>query len=143
MCVTVTLLDGLVLARSAFHHSMNYRSVMVLGVARRIEDPAAKAEAFERLVEHVAPGRSDEVRAPNDPESRQTIMLELPITEASAKLRTGPPVEDPIDLDEPMWGGVIPITMAFGVPVPDDHTGSAEPLPASVVGYRRPARRSG
>jgi len=137
VCVTVTLLDGLVMARSAFHHSMNYRSVVVLGLARRITDPQAREDAFTRLVEHVAPGRSTEVRAPNDPESRQTMLLELPIIKASAKTRTGPPVEDPIDLENPIWGGVIPLSMTFGPPEADEHTAPGEPVPASLVGYRR------
>lgn len=143
VCVTVTLLDGLVLARSAFHHSLNYRSVVVFGVAHKITEPAARDAAFERLVEHLARGRSQEVRAPNDLESRQTTMLELAIDEASAKLRTGPPVEDPIDLQDPGWGGVIPVSLSFGSPEPDAHTAADAPVPASVVGYQRPARPSG
>ncbi|MDQ6696220.1 MAG: pyridoxamine 5'-phosphate oxidase family protein [Actinomycetota bacterium] len=141
VCVTVTLLDGIVLARSAFHHSLNYRSVVVLGVARKVIDEADRARAFECLVEQVAPGRAAEVREPNAPESRQTILLELPIAEASAKTRTGPPVEDPIDLQDPTWGGVIPVSLRFGAPEPDEHTPTGAPVPASAVAYGRPARR--
>jgi nitroimidazol reductase NimA-like FMN-containing flavoprotein (pyridoxamine 5'-phosphate oxidase superfamily) len=139
VCVTVTLLDGIVLARSAFHHSLNYRSVVVLGVARKITDEAQRVRSFNRLVDHVAPGRASEVRQPNDPESRQTMLLELPITEASAKTRTGAPVEDPIDLDDPTWGGVIPVSLLFGAPEADEHTPAGEAVPSSVVGYERPA----
>lgn len=141
VCVTVTLLDGIVLARSAFHHSLNYRSVVVLGVARKITDVAERVRSFNRLVDHVAPGRASEVREPNDPESRQTSLLELPITEASAKTRTGPPVEDPIDLHDPIWGGVIPVSLRFGAPEADEHTPAGEPLPSSAVSYDRPAAR--
>ena len=140
VCVTVTLLDGIVLARSAFHHSLNYRSVVVLGVARKITDEAERTRGFLRLVEHVAPGRADEVRAPNVPESRQTILLELPLTEVSAKTRTGPPVEDPIDLHDPSWGGVIPVSQTYGAPEADEHTAPGDDVPASAVGYERPPR---
>ena len=139
VCVTVTLLVGLVMARSAFHHSMNYRSVVVLGTARKVSQPAEVAAGFARLVEHVAPGRSAEVRAPNDVETRQTVLLEVPIAEASAKARTGGPVEDPADLDDVSWGGVVPVTTAFGPPQADDDAPAGAPPPASLVGYRRPA----
>jgi nitroimidazol reductase NimA-like FMN-containing flavoprotein (pyridoxamine 5'-phosphate oxidase superfamily) len=139
VCVTVTLLDGVVLARSAFHHSLNYRSVVVLGVARKITDDDERKRGFARLVEHVAPGRSDEVRGPNDPENRQTMLLELPLTEVSAKARTGPPVDDPIDLVDPTWGGVIPVSLTFGRPEADEHTAVGAEVPASAVAYRRPA----
>ncbi len=141
VCVTVTLLDGIVLARSAFHHSLNYRSVMVLGVARKITDESERRRGFTRLVEHVAPGRAAEVRAPSDLESRQTILLELPITEASAKTRTGPPVEDPLDLHDPDWGGVIPVSVAYGTPEADEHTAAGQAVPPSAIDYRRPARQ--
>ena len=139
VCVTVTLLDGLVMARSAFHHSMNYRSVVVLGTARKVTEPAEIAAGFARLVEHVAPGRSAEVRAPNDVEIRQTVLLEVPLVEASAKSRTGGPVEDPIDLDEPSWGGVLPVSTDFGPPQADDDVPAGVSPPASLVRYRRPA----
>jgi len=140
VCVTVTLLDGLVMARSAFHHSMNYRSVVVVGEARRITDPEVVASGFARMVEHIAPGRSAEVRAPNGVETRQTVLLEVPIVEASAKSRRGGPIEDPIDLEEPAWGGVVPVRTVFGAAEPDVDTSTDQPVPASLVGYDRGAR---
>src|ERR1051325_11474243 len=102
-CVTITLLDGLVLARSAFHHSMNYRSVVAFGKAREVTDDAEKRRALDRLVEHVVRGRSTEVRAPNEKEMRQTLVLALPLSEASAKIRTGPPLDDEEDYALPVW----------------------------------------
>ena len=119
VCVTVTLIDGLVLARSAFHHSMNYRSVVVLGQAREVIDPEEKQSAFAALVDHAVPGRSGEVRAPNPKETAGTIVLALPLTEASAKIRTGPPIDDEDDLTVPVWAGVIPLSLERGAPVPD------------------------
>ncbi|MBI2169801.1 MAG: pyridoxamine 5'-phosphate oxidase family protein [Actinobacteria bacterium] len=118
VCVTATLLDGLVLARSVFHHSMNYRSAVVLGRAREVTDPGEKMAALEAIVEHVAPGRWGEARRPNEKEFRGTAVLAIPITEASAKVRTGPPVDDEEDLALPVWAGVIPLTLARGEPDP-------------------------
>jgi nitroimidazol reductase NimA-like FMN-containing flavoprotein (pyridoxamine 5'-phosphate oxidase superfamily) len=118
-CVTVTLLDGLVLARSAFHHSMNYRSVVVFAKAREVSDRDEKLRALERLVEHIAPGRSAEVRGPSESELRQTLVLALPLHEASAKIRTGPPVDDDGDYALPVWAGVVPIAMVKGEPIED------------------------
>ncbi|MCU1353454.1 MAG: hypothetical protein JWM05_2663 [Acidimicrobiales bacterium] len=141
VCVTVTLLDGLVMARSAFHHSMNYRSVVVLGTARKVTDPAEVAAGFARLVEHIAPGRAADVRAPNDVETRQTMLLAVPIAEASTKSRSGGPVEDPIDLEQPAWGGVIPVVTTFGAAQPDADVPAEAPLPASLVAYARPNPR--
>ncbi|MCU1452976.1 MAG: Pyridoxamine 5-phosphate oxidase-related, FMN-binding protein [Acidimicrobiales bacterium] len=138
VCVTVTLLDGLVMARSAFHHSMNYRSVVVLGTARKVTDPDELAAGFGRLVEHVAPGRSAEVRGPNDVEARQTLLLEVSIAEASVKSRSGGPAEDPIDLERPSWGGVLPVTVSFGPPLADGDTPAGAAPPASLLGYERP-----
>jgi nitroimidazol reductase NimA-like FMN-containing flavoprotein (pyridoxamine 5'-phosphate oxidase superfamily) len=120
-CVTVSLLDGLVLARSAFHHSMNYRSVVVLGSARAVEEREAKRAALEAIVEHVAPGRLRQVRPPTDPEVDGTIVVEFPVVEASAKVRSGPPMDDPEDLALDCWAGVIPLHLAKGEPVPDAH----------------------
>jgi nitroimidazol reductase NimA-like FMN-containing flavoprotein (pyridoxamine 5'-phosphate oxidase superfamily) len=117
-CVTVTLLDGLVLARSAFHHSMNYRSVVVFGKAREVTGDE-KLHALESLVEHVVRGRSKEVRAPNEKELRQTLVLALPIDEASAKIRTGGPVDDEEDYALPVWAGVLPLGLTPRAPVPD------------------------
>jgi len=118
-CVTVTLLDGLVLARSAFHHSMNYRSVVIFGKATEVTDREEKVRALEKLVEHIVPGRSAEVRAPNESELRQTLVLSLPIEEASAKIRTGPPVDDEEDYELPVWAGVVPLWLARGEAVED------------------------
>ncbi|HVW32229.1 MAG TPA: pyridoxamine 5'-phosphate oxidase family protein [Acidimicrobiia bacterium] len=120
VCVTVTLLDGLVLAKSAFHHSMNYRSVVVLGEAQEVTDPAEKRAAFAALVDHAVPGRSAEARPPNPKETAGTIVLALPLGEASAKIRTGPPIDDEADRPLPVWAGVIPLRLERGTPVPAD-----------------------
>lgn len=119
VCVTVTLLDGLVLARSAFHHSMNYRCVVLLGRAERVDNPAEKRVAFDALVEKVVPGRSQVARPTSDGELRQTVVLRLAIGEASLKIRTGPPLDEPNDLALPVWGGVIPMRLTPGTPEPD------------------------
>ena len=118
-CVTVTLLDGLVIARSAFHHSMNYRSAVIYGTAREVTDREEKLRALDALVEHVIRGRSAEVRPPNEKELRQTMVLALPIEEASAKVRTGGPIDDDEDYALPYWAGVVPVTMTYGAPVDD------------------------
>jgi uncharacterized protein len=119
VCATVTLLDGLVLARSAFHHSMNYRSVVILGVATEVTDPAARLQGLRAIVEHVAPGRWPEVRSPNEQELKSTMVLRLPIAEASAKIRRGGPVDDPEDLGWPCWAGHVPLRLVALAPVPD------------------------
>jgi nitroimidazol reductase NimA-like FMN-containing flavoprotein (pyridoxamine 5'-phosphate oxidase superfamily) len=136
-CVTVTLVDGLVLARSAFHHSMNYRSVVVFGNAREVTGEE-KLRALDSLVEHVMPGRSAEVRAPNETELRQTVVLALPLDEASAKIRTGGPVDDEEDYALPVWAGVLPLRLTPGEPVPD--AGVSAAVPDYVERYR--ARRA-
>lgn len=136
-CVTVTLLDGLVLARSAFHHSMNYRSVVVLGTATPIEDPDARASAFVRLVEHVAPGRAAEVRMPNEAEDRQTAMVRIPLAQASAKVRTGPPVDDEADYAGPWWAGVLPFSHDAVEVEPDPKLAAGIEVPASVRVWKR------
>jgi nitroimidazol reductase NimA-like FMN-containing flavoprotein (pyridoxamine 5'-phosphate oxidase superfamily) len=118
-CLTATLLDGLVLARSAFHHSMNYRSVVLFGLPTRVEDPDEKREALLALVERMSPGRSGECRLPTDEELRATLVLRLPIDEGSAKIREGGPIDDEADLALPHWAGVIPLSLVRGVPVPD------------------------
>lgn len=118
-CVTVTLLDGLVLARSAYHHSMNYRSVVALGVAREVLDEADKRRALDALVERVRAGRSREVRPPNDKEFRATRVLALELSEVSAKVRDAGVNDDPEDLTWPCWAGVIPLALREGEPVPD------------------------
>jgi len=138
VCLTATLLDGLVLARSAFHHSMNYRSVVVLGDAQAVTDEREKWDALHAIVEHVAPGRWSEVREPSAKELAATLVLRLPIEEASAKVRTGPPLDDEEDYALECWAGVLPLRLTPGTPVPDPRMPSGRALPASVVGYARP-----
>ena len=135
-CVTITLLDGLVLARSAFHHSMNYRSVVVLGRATAVTEDDEKLRVLEALVEHVCRGRSADVRKPNDAELKQTLVLKLPIAEASAKVRTGPPVDDEEDYALPVWAGVLPLTLTPQAPLADER--SSGELPEYVKRYSRP-----
>jgi nitroimidazol reductase NimA-like FMN-containing flavoprotein (pyridoxamine 5'-phosphate oxidase superfamily) len=119
VCVTVTLIDGLVLARSAFHHSMNYRSVVVFGLAEVVDDPEEKARVLRALSEHLIPGRWTDVRAPAPGELKATSILSLPIGEASAKVRTGPPIDDEEDYQAiAAWAGVIPLSMRAGEPIP-------------------------
>ncbi len=119
VCFTVTLLDGLVLARSAFHHSMNYRSVVVLGAAEEVIDEEERLAAMRALVERVAPGRWTEIRPPNPQELKATTILRLAVAESSAKLRTGPPIDDEEDLALPCWAGVIPLSLTPGPPIAD------------------------
>jgi nitroimidazol reductase NimA-like FMN-containing flavoprotein (pyridoxamine 5'-phosphate oxidase superfamily) len=132
-CVTVTLLDGIVLARSVFHHSMNYRSVVALGSATKLEG-AEKAAALETLVEGLVPGRSREARGPDRAELAATMILEFPLDEVSAKARSGPPADDPADLELPIWAGTIPLALRAGPaePAPDAR---ATDLPPSVERY--------
>lgn len=120
-CVTVTLIDGLVLARSAFHHSINYRSVVVFGTARLVIEEQEKIEALRAITNHVAPGRWEEVREPDAQELKATTVLVLPLDEASAKIRTGSPVDDEEDLGRPVWAGVVPLRLHAGVLQPDEH----------------------
>lgn len=133
-CVTVTLIDGLVLARSAFHHSMNYRSVMVFGKAREVTGEE-KLRALDGLVEHVVRGRSREVRPPNEIELRQTLVLALPLDEASAKIRTGGPVDDEEDYAMPIWAGVLPLKLTPSDPIPDE--GVTAEVPEYLKRYAR------
>ena len=134
VCVTVTLLDGLVLARSAFHHSVNYRSVVVLGSAVEVTGPAEKRAALAALVEGIAPGRSAEARPPSEKELDATLVLALPLSEASAKVRSGPPIDDESDYPLPVWAGEIPFRLVAGPPVPDPRKRPRAPLPA-CLGY--------
>jgi nitroimidazol reductase NimA-like FMN-containing flavoprotein (pyridoxamine 5'-phosphate oxidase superfamily) len=117
VCLIVTLLDGLVLARSAFHHSMNYRSVAVYGTPSTVTDPTEKRAALDAMVNRSAPGRADQARPPTDAELRSTIVLALPLVEVSAKIRTGGPIDDEADLDRPVWAGVIPLHLLAGDPI--------------------------
>jgi nitroimidazol reductase NimA-like FMN-containing flavoprotein (pyridoxamine 5'-phosphate oxidase superfamily) len=135
VCVTVTLLDGLVLARSVYNHSMNYRSVLVLGQATEVTDPGRKLRAMERIVEHIVPGRWADARQPNDGELKGTTILELSLKEASAKIRGGPPTDDTEDLELPVWAGVIPLALTPSPPVSDDGVDGTPPGYAS--GYAR------
>jgi hypothetical protein len=137
VCVTVTLLDGLVLARSAFHHSMNYRSVVVLGTAREVTGEAEKRAALDAIVEHVLRGRSVQTRPATTRELKATSVLSLPIEEASAKVRTGPPVDDEEDYGLPWWAGVLPLAIVPAAPVPDPRLGAGIALPENVARYAR------
>ncbi|HZP91074.1 MAG TPA: pyridoxamine 5'-phosphate oxidase family protein [Actinomycetota bacterium] len=138
VCLVATILDGLVLARSAFNHSMNYRSAVVFGPAREVTDPDEKWMAQRALVEHVCPGRAEQARMPDERELAQTSILAIPLREASAKVRTGPPKDDEEDLSLPVWAGVLPLRTTAGEPIdaPDLAPGIAPP--ANVTGYRRP-----
>lgn len=120
VCATITLVDGYVLARSAFHHSMNYRSVVVLGRARCVREPEEIMQALRTLTNHLVPGRWEEVREPNDLELKQTLVLALDLEEVSAKVRVGPPVDDEEDYATPVWAGVVPIHTRLGAPLADD-----------------------
>jgi nitroimidazol reductase NimA-like FMN-containing flavoprotein (pyridoxamine 5'-phosphate oxidase superfamily) len=137
VAIEVTLLDGLVLARSAFHHSMNYRSAIVYGRAREVTDPDEKWQAQRALVEHVAHGRADDARMPNQRELDQTTILAVTLDEASAKVRTGPPKDEEEDLALPIWAGVLPLVTVPGEPVHDPHLPDDVPVPAYVRDYRR------
>lgn len=142
VCVTVTLIDGLVLARSAFHHSMNYRSVVIFGRATVIENGQQKVDALRALSEHMVPGRWDDVRKPNDRELQLTTVLSIPLTEASAKIRTGPPVDDDEDYDLPVWAGVIPLQMIARKPVVDAALAANISTPSYAIDYERTSSRA-
>jgi uncharacterized protein len=129
VCVTVTIVDALVLARAAMHHSVNFRSVVVLGAARVVDDPAEKLRALRCLLDHIRPGRADDCRTPNPRELAATGVLALDLVEVSAKVRTGGPVDDPEDRALPHWAGVVPLGLAAGTPVPADDLDPATPLP--------------
>jgi hypothetical protein len=136
--LTVSLLDSLVLARSAMHHSANYRSAMILARARSVEDPAEKLAAAEAVVEHIVPGRWADVRPPSENELKATAFLALPIDEASAKARSGPPVDDEEDYALPAWAGVLPLHTRTGEPVPDPRLAAGLAPPSYITSYRRP-----
>jgi len=139
VCITVTLVDGLVLARSVFNHSMNYRSVVILGTAALVDDPAEKLAALRALSEHILPQRWDDSRPPNEKELKATSILRLPINEFSAKVRVGPPVDDEEDYSFPTWAGVIPLEMNSGTPSPDERC--ERELPAYLKNYSRKRKR--
>jgi hypothetical protein len=129
VCITVTLLDGLVLARSAFHHSLNYRSVVVIGNARLVDDRDEKMRALHLITDHVVPGRWEDVRSPSDLELKQSSVLALPLAEVSAKIRSGPPLDDAEDYALSVWAGVVPVTTRFGAPISDGR------VPAGVADF--------
>jgi nitroimidazol reductase NimA-like FMN-containing flavoprotein (pyridoxamine 5'-phosphate oxidase superfamily) len=133
VCVTVTLVDGLVLAKSAFHHSINYRSVVVFGTARAVTDPAAKRAALDNFVDHIVPGRTGDTRPPTEQELKGTLVLAVPLDEASVKTRTGGPIDDEEDVDLPVWAGVVDVRSEFAAPAD---------APAYVRDYARPSRAS-
>jgi uncharacterized protein len=137
LCLTVSLIDGLVLARAAMHHSTNYRSVMIMGTATVVEDPAEKLAAMEAVVEHVVPGRWAHVRAPTENELRATAVLALPIEQASAKVRTGPPLDDEEDYALSAWAGVIPFMTSAGTPEPDPRMPAGVEVPLHASAYAR------
>jgi uncharacterized protein len=137
VCVTVTLLDGIVLARSAFHHSFQYRSVMVLGRTQLVTDESEKDAALGALVEHFMPGRSADARSGNRRELVATAVLAVPLEEVSAKIRTGDPKDDEKDYALPVWAGVMPLALTPGDPVPDSRLDPAIPVPAYVKDWRR------
>jgi uncharacterized protein len=136
-CVTVTIVDGLVLARSAFHHSMNYRSVLVFGHAVLVDDPKEKYEALVALSEHIVRGRWADVREPNEQEMIQTTVLCLPMEEASAKIRTGPPLDDEEDYALPMWAGIVPLKLVAGQPINDPRLPDGIEVPPYALHYKR------
>jgi uncharacterized protein len=143
VCVTVTLVDGLVLARSAFHHSINYRSVVIFGQAKPVEDAAEKMRALEAITDHIIAGRWREVRGPNEQELKATTVLALPLAEVSAKIRTGPPKDDDEDYALPIWAGELPLHTLAGAPVADPALPAHIAAPDSVLKYNRKGRIGG
>ena len=137
VCVTVTHVDGLVLARSAFHHSVNYRSVVALGVAHLLEDADEKMRALEAFTNHVLPGRWNDVRTPTELELKGTSVLALPLDEVSAKVRVGPPKDDLEDYSLPIWAGVLPLMTVPGAPIDDPKLTAGLGVPANVRNYSR------
>ena len=135
--MAVTILDGLVVARTPFHQSLNYRSVVVFGEARPVDDLAEKMAALEAVTGHVTPGRWEDSRPPTDDEVRATLVLALPLDEASAKVRTGPPVDEEEDLALPYWAGVVPMSLVPGKPIPAE--GIDWSAPDYLEDYRRPS----
>jgi uncharacterized protein len=142
VCVTITLLDGLVLARSAFHHSMNYRSVVIFARARLVTSSEEKTRALEAFTEHVMPGRWADIRWPSAQELDATLVLAIPLTEAAAKVRTGPPVDDEEDYALPVWAGVLPLVTQTLDPVPDPRLAPDTPLPSHLTCFDPVTRRN-
>ncbi|MDX6739065.1 pyridoxamine 5'-phosphate oxidase family protein [Actinocorallia sp. A-T 12471] len=139
VCVTVTHLDGIVLARSAFHHSLNYRSAMIYGVPRKVTDPDERLAALRAITEQLAPGQWDVVRAPTRKELAATLVVALPLTESSVKIRTGPPIDDEDDYSLPIWAGVLPLHTTFGTPHPDPLLPPTTPTPTHITTRPHPS----
>ena len=137
VCITVTLLDGLVLARSVFNHSMNYRSVVILGMAKLVDDPEEKIQALHALSEHILPGRWADARQPNERELKATSVLRVPIEEFSAKVRTGPPIDDEEDYAFPTWAGVVPLEITASAPINDTRLDPGREVPSYARHYSR------
>jgi len=141
-CVSVTLIDGLVFARSAFHHSMNYRSVVMYATAEEVTEPGEKQAALRAFLDHSMPGRFDDVRPPNREETLRTMVLRFPITEASAKIRTGLPIDDEEDYALDVWAGVLPLRLEAGKPIDDERLRDGNSVPHYVSSWRRDVRES-
>ncbi len=137
VCVTVTLTDGLVLARSVFNHSMNYRSVVALGKATLVDQPAEKLEALRAFTEKILPGRWEDARQPNDKELKATSILKLPLVEVSAKIRSGPVLDDEEDYALSVWAGIVPLRLQADAPIRDERCDPAIPTPAYAANYKR------
>jgi nitroimidazol reductase NimA-like FMN-containing flavoprotein (pyridoxamine 5'-phosphate oxidase superfamily) len=137
VCVTVTLTDGIVLARSVFNHSMNYRSVLALGKASLVEKPDEKLAALRAFTEKILPGRWNDARQPNERELKATSVLRLPLTEISAKIRTGPPDDDAEDYALPIWAGVVPLSVVAEAPIRDERCDAGIVVPEYAANYRR------
>ena len=137
VCLTVTLTDGFVLARSVFNHSMNYRSVVALGKASLVDEPQEKLKAMHAFTDKIIPGRWADSRQPNEKEIKATSILRLPLTEVSAKIRTGPPEDDAPDYELPIWAGVIPLSLAASAPIRDERCDAGIPTPEYAAHYRR------
>jgi len=137
VCITVTMLDGLVLARSVFNHSMNYRSVVILGKATLVDDPQEKLAALRTLSEHILPGRWEDARQPNERELKATSVLRVPIEEFSAKVRVGPPIDDEEDYSFPTWAGVVPLEIKVGAPIDDARLLAGKQVPGYARNYTR------
>ncbi len=136
LCVTATIVDGIVLARSGFHHSLNYRSAVVLGAGRLVSDPDQKRLALESVVEHIMPGRTADARGPSAKELRATTLVAISLEEASAKVRTGPPVDDDEDLSLPVWAGVLPLALKPGAPIRAPELAEDVPVPGYVTRWQ-------
>jgi hypothetical protein len=137
VCVTVTLTDGLVLARSVFNHSMNYRSVVALGKATLVEDAGEKLEALRAFTERIVPGRWQDARQPNEKELKATSILKLPLTEVSAKIRSGPVQDDEEDYALQVWAGIVPLHLQAEAPIRDERCDPSIPTPAYAANYKR------